>query len=533
MSRDASGNFTLASGNPVQGGTVIEPEWANPTLEDIAAGLTDSLSRSGDGAALANISMGGFKLSALGAAALGTDAAQAAQVRNCAFSWLFPVSSDSAGNAYTGTALLPDAPVAGTVFYFLADKTNTGPMTLRVNGGAILPLQAGGSVVSAGIITPGNVVSAMFYNDTYRLLGVGAGSPSLSTVVSNSAALGGSISGTQLNLTLVTNAASGVLQLTDSNTIPVTYLPTSGDTYLGQWNAGTGTLPPSSTVQGGYYIINGAGTLTLYVPSAPNSPIYAPAATPVVEADVIIYNKVASTNNPIGWYFVDKSSVTATAATTSNIATPTFPGATNLQSWINAADPFMAAAMPKAGGLFTGQVYQSLAPSATNSLTNKQYVDDKVAALPPGGVTSFNTRTGAITLLNGDVLAALGYTPANVAGQVFTGDITVPFITAMGFKQDPYEVTLGGAVALDAVNRQSQIITLSSNLTINSINNLPNGTILRLTLILSGHTITSWPASVVWAGGFPPTWTSGVTGKALVVLEADGTGALLASGSVY
>lgn len=42
------------------------------------------------------------------------------------------------------------------------------------------------------------------------------------------------------------------------------------------------------------------------------------------------------------------------------------------------------------------------------------------------GVTSFNTRTGAVTLSGSDVTTALGYTPANKAGDTFTGDISVP-----------------------------------------------------------------------------------------------------------
>lgn len=52
MPRDGTGNFTLTAGNPVVPGTVIEAAWANPTLSDIAAALTDSLSRSGSGGML-------------------------------------------------------------------------------------------------------------------------------------------------------------------------------------------------------------------------------------------------------------------------------------------------------------------------------------------------------------------------------------------------------------------------------------------------------------------------------------------------
>lgn len=49
MPRDINGNFSLTVGNPVVSNTVIEANWANTTLEDIAAALTDSLSRSGSG----------------------------------------------------------------------------------------------------------------------------------------------------------------------------------------------------------------------------------------------------------------------------------------------------------------------------------------------------------------------------------------------------------------------------------------------------------------------------------------------------
>lgn len=53
MPRDGSGNYTLPAGNPVVPGTLIEASWANPTLEDIAIALTNSLSRNGNGGMLA------------------------------------------------------------------------------------------------------------------------------------------------------------------------------------------------------------------------------------------------------------------------------------------------------------------------------------------------------------------------------------------------------------------------------------------------------------------------------------------------
>lgn len=47
MPRDSQGLYTLPAGNPVSPGTLIESEWANPTMSDIAQALTDSLPRNG------------------------------------------------------------------------------------------------------------------------------------------------------------------------------------------------------------------------------------------------------------------------------------------------------------------------------------------------------------------------------------------------------------------------------------------------------------------------------------------------------
>ena len=53
MPRDANGNYTLPSGNPVITGTTIESAWANTTMDDIKQSLTDSLDRYGRGGMLA------------------------------------------------------------------------------------------------------------------------------------------------------------------------------------------------------------------------------------------------------------------------------------------------------------------------------------------------------------------------------------------------------------------------------------------------------------------------------------------------
>ena len=47
MPRDISGNYTLPAGNPVVVGTIIDVNWANPTLNDIAAQLNNVLTLDG------------------------------------------------------------------------------------------------------------------------------------------------------------------------------------------------------------------------------------------------------------------------------------------------------------------------------------------------------------------------------------------------------------------------------------------------------------------------------------------------------
>lgn len=57
MPRNSSGDYSLPAGNPVVTGTAISSTWANNTLDDLADGMTDSLSRSGDGGMLAALAL--------------------------------------------------------------------------------------------------------------------------------------------------------------------------------------------------------------------------------------------------------------------------------------------------------------------------------------------------------------------------------------------------------------------------------------------------------------------------------------------
>lgn len=78
MPRDGAGTYTLPvnSVDPAVFNTTISDVDFNATMNDIATALTGSWNRSGQGNALANLSMGGFKLTNIGTPTTATDAAR-------------------------------------------------------------------------------------------------------------------------------------------------------------------------------------------------------------------------------------------------------------------------------------------------------------------------------------------------------------------------------------------------------------------------------------------------------------------------
>jgi hypothetical protein len=79
MSRNGSGVYTLPAGNPVVTGTTIASSWANSTLSDIAATLTDSVAADGQTPMTGNLDLNTHKVINLLAASQAGDAVEYAQ----------------------------------------------------------------------------------------------------------------------------------------------------------------------------------------------------------------------------------------------------------------------------------------------------------------------------------------------------------------------------------------------------------------------------------------------------------------------
>jgi hypothetical protein len=80
MSRNGSGIYSLPAGNPVVTGTTISTTWANNTLNDIAATLTDSIAADGQTPMTGDLDLNNNQIKNLADGTLADDAASVAQV---------------------------------------------------------------------------------------------------------------------------------------------------------------------------------------------------------------------------------------------------------------------------------------------------------------------------------------------------------------------------------------------------------------------------------------------------------------------
>jgi hypothetical protein len=123
MSRNGSGVYTLPAGNPVVTGTTIASSWANSTLNDIAATLTDSVAADGQTPMTGNLDLNTHKIINLVAGTQAGDAIEFAQFTTPTFTGNVTMLSTGFALIPAGTtAERPVSPVNGQIRY----NTTTG-----------------------------------------------------------------------------------------------------------------------------------------------------------------------------------------------------------------------------------------------------------------------------------------------------------------------------------------------------------------------------------------------------------------------
>lgn len=176
MSRNGSGTYNLPAGNPVSSGSVISSSWANSTLSDIATALTGSVAADGQTPIVANLNMGGNKLTNLGTGTVGTDAANVTQVTS---------SVAITGGSINGTPIGQSTAAAGSFTTLTASGNSSVGGTFAVTGAATYSADAtynstGQIKMPAGTVAQrsGSPVNGMLrYNSEYsRFEGYAGGS---------------------------------------------------------------------------------------------------------------------------------------------------------------------------------------------------------------------------------------------------------------------------------------------------------------------------------------------------------------------
>ena len=284
MSYNGSGTFNINSaGQPVVTGTTITSTAFNLLTADLATGLSTAMTKDGQSTPTANIPMGTFKLTGLGAGTAATDAAQYGQLQAGATTIAVVTGTDT----LTGT-LTPaiTAYATGNLFSFVAANTNTGAATIALNGLAAKNItKLGSTALAAGDIVSGRVYLIEYDGTRFQLL-----NPSASSVASFSAGstgftpssattgavtLAGTLATTNGGTGLTSYTANGVLYASSSSAL------TSGSalTFDGT-NLGVGVTNPAAygklALNGSANVLNG-NFLYMYDSGNTNGPgMYAP-----------------------------------------------------------------------------------------------------------------------------------------------------------------------------------------------------------------------------------------------------------------
>ena len=174
MSYNGSGTFLINSaGQPVVPGTTITTTAFNALTADLASGLTTAMTKDGQTVPTANIPMGGFKLTGLGAGTSATDAAQFGQLQNAPVATLITVSG---ADTITGTLVQTlTAYATGQQFSFVAAGTNTTAVTLNIDGlGAKAVTRTGAVALDAGALVSGQMAIVEYDGTRFQLINANA-----------------------------------------------------------------------------------------------------------------------------------------------------------------------------------------------------------------------------------------------------------------------------------------------------------------------------------------------------------------------
>ena len=169
MSYNGSGTFNInTAGQPVVDGTVISSSVFNALTADLGTGLTTAITKDGQTTPTANIPLGTFKITGLGAGTAATDAVRMSQLQAGGTTFLTAAGTDT----ITATASPSlTAYATGNLFTFVVAVTNTGAVTLNIDGlGAKAVTRDGTTALAANDLVATEVVIVGYDGTQFQVL---------------------------------------------------------------------------------------------------------------------------------------------------------------------------------------------------------------------------------------------------------------------------------------------------------------------------------------------------------------------------
>ena len=228
MSLNGSGIFIVnSSGQPVVATTLIEAAVFNAFTADVATALSTALYKDGQQTPTANIPMGGFRMTGMGAGIVATDSANMSQLSNGAAVYVSTVGGTADVITLTPAPAISTY-AAGQNFKWIASGANTTNVTVNVSGlGAKAVTKNGNTALVAGDIPSGSMVEITYDGTQFIISTTGAATVPVAALLKAGGTMTGDLvmSGASIIETegaAVTAASSTNIWATDGNTVHVT-----------------------------------------------------------------------------------------------------------------------------------------------------------------------------------------------------------------------------------------------------------------------------------------------------------------------
>lgn len=159
---NGSGTFNISGvGLPYTSGTTISSSVANTLNTQLAAGLSNCITKDGQQILTANIPFGGYKITGLGTGSNSSDSASIYNIQCGTGTFISVTGTDTIVG--TATPALTAGYVTGMTYRFFAAGANTGAVTLNISGqGAKAVTKNGTTALVAGDIPSGYLITVTY-----------------------------------------------------------------------------------------------------------------------------------------------------------------------------------------------------------------------------------------------------------------------------------------------------------------------------------------------------------------------------------